>query len=289
MRCRRMRKFLPVCTLALLTIGCTYSRTYWGDWKQLAGWHQTGRTETQTISITSMPPEASVYVEGTLHGQTPITVTLTYPVLESEWTRDHYEYRVPGVLEHFLLFQQTNTSIISFENEKRFSKGRKTYLVQIEKEGYITTNHQISVPERRLLEVVLEEMPPEEVGQVEEKDHPVFGIKGFKIKNSFRLTSAEKVYEILYGRRFSTDTSRLQEIIKRSAEEALCSPSDRTPDYYLEGEINIQRSITEVTVTVRDKAEEIVTVRKTTAPTKNLKQIDSAVKQLIKSVVGCVD
>lgn len=251
---------------------CTYTTRQAGEWSGWGNWQQTGSRESQTVTINSRPVGARIYVDGSPAGETPATINLSYPVLRAERTKPKYERKVPGVLEHFLLAQQTTTSTISTQREEKSSTGTKTYTVEVRKEGYVPARASITLPGNNNLEFTL-------------REKPVFAPKTFTVKNNFRLTMPERIYELLYGKRFSPDLSKFGSAKSMlSSPEAFENPLGRDAEYFIGGEIDIQRGNTEVTVTLTDRTGKTLTTRRASVETKNPDSLPSKIEALIKSI-----
>jgi len=261
-------------SLFFLLTSCTYTARQTGDWSGWGNWQQTGSRESQTITINSRPPGGRIYVDGNPVGETPATINLQIPVLRAERTKPEYERKVPGVLEHFLLNQQTTTSTVSMHREEKFSTDTKTYNIEVRKDGYVPGRAHITLPGNNNLEFTL-------------KEKPVFSIKRFTVRNNFRLTIPERIYEFLYGKRFSPDLSKFGSATSTGlSSEAFENPLGKDPDYFIGGEIDIQRGNTEITVTLTDRMGRAITTRRTSVETKNPDSLPSKIEGLIRSITN---
>ena len=267
-----IKKIFILSLFTLSLIGCTTTNTHWGDWNSWGRCEQTGSSESQSITINSKPEGAQVFVDGNLRGETPATINLNYPVLRSERTKNQYQETNPGVLEHFLTGSRGTTSTISTQKEDKFTTGTRNYTIEIRKEGYLPKRTTITIPETTNLELTL-------------KEKPVFAMKKFSVKNNFYLTMPEKIYEFLYGKRYSIDPSKFESIKRQGfTSEAFDNPLGKNPDYYLEGEIDIQRGTTEITVTLTDRIGRPITTRRTNMETRNPDSLPGKIEGLIKSI-----
>jgi hypothetical protein len=267
-----LRKIAVLFIISIVSFGCTYSRTSWGDWNSWGEWKQTGNSEYQHIQINSNPTGAEIYVDGNLVGTTPATINLNYPVVKSERTKYQYEQRVPGVLEHFLMAQQTTTKSVSSEKEEQFKTASKSYAVEIRKEGYLPRKALVTIPGNTYLTFQL-------------KEKPVFAIRKITVTNNFKLTLAEKIYEFLYGKKFSINPNRFENIKRQAfSSEALDNPFGKGPDYYLEGEIDIQRATTEITMYMTDRLGKIIATRTTSLETKKPETLPERMESLIRTI-----
>jgi hypothetical protein len=268
-----IKKILILSLFTLSLIGCTTTNTHWGDWNNWGRFEQTGSSESQRISINSKPEGSQVFVDGNLRGETPTTINLNYPVLRSERTKSQYQQTNPGVLEHFLTGSRGTTSPISTQKEDRFTTGTRNYTIEIRKEGYLPRRTTITIPETTNLELTL-------------KEKPVFAMKKLSVKNNFYLTVPERVFEFLYGKKYSIDPSKFDSIKRQGfTSEAFDNPLGKNPDYYLEGEIDIQRGTTEITVTLTDRLGRQITTRRTNTETRNPDSLPGKVEGLIKSII----
>lgn len=268
-------------TLLLLLIisplvGCSTTRTYWGDWRSWTGWEPTGKAESQVVSIKSYPEGGSVYVDGILKGSTPLILPLPYPVLSSERTRHKYEQVKPGLLESFF-GTRSSTSKIDSEKEERLKVGSRAYVVEVRKEGYSLSKRRIFVPETTEVSFVL-------------KKKPYLIIRKFSIKKNLKLSFFEKLSEILYGNRFSVDTSELEGLEKqflnsKKVNDVFETGSGKLPDFELKGEIIVERDFIEIKTTLTDKSGMLVTQQKSRLETKKVGSLCEEVERLISTVV----
>ena len=262
-----------LCSLLFVSLsGCSYTSRHWGGWNDWGKSEQTGTTQSQTLTVNSRPEGAQVFVDGNLRGESPITISLNYPVLRSERTKYEYEQTNPGVLEHFLTGSRRTTSTISTQKEDKFSTGTRNFTVELRKEGYLPKRTTISIPETTNLEFTL-------------KERPVFAMKKFSVKNNFYLTIPEKIYEFLYGKRYSIDPSKFESIKRQGfSSDVFDNPLGKNPDYYLEGEIDIQRGTTDITITLTDRLGRQITTRRTNMETRNQDSLPGKIEGLIKSI-----
>ncbi len=252
--------------------GCTYTTRQQRDWSGWGGWEQTGNRQSHSIRISSRPEGATIIVDGNEVGETPATVNLPVPVLRAQRSKPEYVRKVPGVLEHFLLNQQTTTSTVTSQTEEKFATGTRSCNIEIRKEGYQPKRITIVVPETTNVDVTL-------------KERPVFEFKGFAVRNNFRLTTLEKVYEFIYGKRFSPDTSKFNSIKGMAlSSEAFQNPLGKEPEYFVKGEIDIQRENTEVIVTLTDRTGRTLTARRASVETKNPEGLALKIEAMIKSL-----
>jgi hypothetical protein len=267
-----IRKMLILSVFTLTLFGCTYSRTSWGDWNSWGEWKQTGNSEHQMVQVTSNPAGAEIYVDGNLIGTTPATINFNYPIVKSERIKYQYETKVPGVLEHFLLAQQTTTSKVSSEKEEQFKTASKSYAVEIRKEGYLPGKAVVKIPGNNHLTLTL-------------REKPVFAIRKITVTNNFKLTLAEKVYETLYGKRYSVNTNRFENVKRQAfSSEAFDNPFGKSPDYYLEGEVDIQRGTTEITLMLTNREGKIITTKTATIETKKPETLPERIENLIRAI-----
>lgn len=260
--------------LFIFLSACSYTTRQAGDWSGWGRWEQTGSRESQTVTINSRPAGARIYVDGNQIGETPATINLTLPVMKAERTKPEYERKVPGVLEHFLLNQQTTTSTVSTHREEKFSTGTKTYNIEVKKDGYVPGRASITLPGNNNLEFTL-------------KEKAVFSIKRFTVKNNFRLTLPERIYEFLYSKRYSPDLSKFGSATSTGLPpEAFDNPLGKDPDYFIGGEIDIQRGNTEITITLTDRAGRTITTRSASVETRTPDSLPSKIEGLIRSITN---
>jgi hypothetical protein len=259
--------------LLFLFLGsCTYATRQQSDWSSWGSWEQTGSRQSHSIRISSRPEGATIIVDGNAVGETPAMVNLAIPVLKAQRIKSEYERRVPGVLEHFLLNQQTTTSTVTSQREERYATGTRNCNIEIRKEGYQPKRITITVPETTTVDVSL-------------KERPVFEFKGFSVRNKFRLTTLERVYEFFLDKRFSPDTSKFNSLKGMAVNsEAFKNPLGKEPEYFVKGEIDIQRDNTEVTVTLTDRTGRILTERRVSVETKNPEGLALKIEAMMKSI-----
>ena len=274
----RLRVTLLVLCIAfsILLISCSYTKRIEGDWGPWGGWKQAGTTESRNIHINSKPDGARVYINDTLAGDTPIMLSLPLPILKSERTKTDYESYTPGVIEYFLLFSRPKTSAVSSEKGERTRTGSQTYLVEVRKEGYLSTKRTISVPETSSSEFIL-------------RKKALLYMKPFAVINNVTLSAAEKLYDLIYGRRFAIDISRLKEVDKKYLNpqilrEAFEITDDKNGDYIFEGEIVIGKKTTEIRMVITDNGGKPIATQRTSMETKNIGDIYPRIESQIRDL-----
>jgi len=106
--------------LLLLLTGCAPQSSYWGDWSEWGRWKDTGKSESRTLRITSEPTNSKAYIDGKFEGSTPLTVSLSYPVIGSERKRCEYRGR----------------KVIDSEKDVRSSLKGASHRVTVKRRGY---------------------------------------------------------------------------------------------------------------------------------------------------------
>jgi len=273
----RLRVTLLVLCIAfsILLISCSYTSRSVGNWGPWSDWRQEGATESRNIVVTSQPDGAKVYLNGILTGNTPATLFLPYPILKSERARTHYDSFTPGAIEYLLLFSRPKTSPASSEREKRVKPGSQTYLVEVRKQGYLSTKRSISVPETSSSEFFL-------------RKKALLYMKPLAVRNNVTLSAAEKLYGLIYGR-FAVDISRLKEIDNKYLDpqilrEAFEITGDKNGDYIFEGEIVVGRKTTEIRMVITDNSGKPIATQRTSVETRNIGDIYPKIESQIRAL-----
>jgi hypothetical protein len=249
------------------------TRTYWGGWEPWGEWYEAENAELVFVTITSDPSGAQVLVNGNSVGNTPLILKLKVPVLMSRRHRYQYQETIPGWSEPFHQEGNAWASKISSESEERYKSGSRTYVVELRKEGCFSMERSFSVSGTASLHFTLERKP-------------TLFIKGFRVKDNVKLSWAEHLYDLIYGKRFAADTSKFKNINKNYldtkplTEYFVISP-DENSDYSLEGEIIIEKKITEIRIALIDKEGRPVTTRRTSMETKNIRDLYLKIEILI--------
>jgi hypothetical protein len=256
--------------------GCSTTRTYWAGWQNWSKWEPTGRAESQAVTVTSKPKGASVYVDGAFMGDTPITLSLSYPVLRSERKKYRYEQFKPGMVAS-ILGTRSSHSVISSKKQERCKPDGKSYLVEVRKQGYSLARKRISVPETSRVSFLL-------------KRKPTLLIQKFKVKNNIKLSFFEKLYELLYENRFSVNPAKLEGIEKRfftsrKVGEVFKTTTSQKADYVLKVKIEAGKELIEIKAEITDKSGILVTQRKTSLKTKDVNRLGQEAERLICSII----
>ena len=274
----KIRKMVILFFFISFLSACSTTRMYWGDWRNWTGWEATGKMESQVVSINSTPEGAKVYVDGTLKGDTPISLSLSYPMLRSERLRYKYEQVKPGLLESFL-GTRPSTSTIDSQNEERSKAASRTYIIEVRKESFSLAKKTISVPDTGEVNFLL-------------KNKPNLLIKKFLLKNNIKLSFFEKLYELLYENRFSVDIAKFEGIEKQffkstKVKEVFETTTNRKGvDYELEGDVVIGREFIEIKTTITDKSGSLITQQSACLETKKVgSMLQPRVEHLISSIL----
>lgn len=276
MKTRRGIRTLILCLLLLVfLIGCSYTTMHWGPWENWGEWRNEGVRESHKVVVTSRPEDARVYVDGSFKGETPISLSLPYPILKSQRVRKQFESYVPGVVE-FLLLSRPRESAIGSEQEDRHRQGSQVYAIEIRKEGYITVRRSFSVPEASALDFVL-------------RRKPTLLVKPFRIKNNVTLSTLQRLFNALYGRKFGVDPSRFADAEKRFLFPVLVEvfeiSSDKYSEYVLEGQITVERDVTEICFFFSEASGRLLSAKKALVETKNLDSLHQKIEPIVRSIV----
>ena len=248
------------------------TRTYWSAWEAWSDWCETEETKPAFVTITSSPSGTQVFVDGSLVGNTPLILKVKVPVLVSWRRRYLYQENIAGESERFRLAEGW-TSTISIETEEKHRSGSRTYVLELRKEGYFSEGKSLLVPETTSLHFSLERKP-------------TLYIKGFRVKDNVRLSWAEHLYDLIYGKRFAVDASKFGNINKNFIDvkpltEFFVISQDQNSDYSLEGEMIIERKITEIRLALIDRAGRPITSRRTSINTKDMRDLYLKIEILI--------
>lgn len=261
--------------LSTVLMSCSYTNRIWGDWGSWGEWRQQGVAESRDVFVSSKPGAAHVYINGTLAGDTPITLSLRCPVLKSQRVRTQYDNYVPGIVE-FILLSRPKTSPVSSEKEERTMIGSQTYTVEVRKEGHISVRRNFSVPEVSSLSFFL-------------KRKPTLAIRPFKITNHVKLSIGERVLDFFVGRKSAIDNSKFTGIERRLLSPALIDAFEvstgKDADYHLEGEMSIQKNLTELGMVIIDNSGRVIAARKAFVNTTELESLPIRIERLIIEMV----
>lgn len=233
--------------------------------------------ESQSVRVISKPEGARVHVDGTFMGDTNITLSLSHPVFRSERSRYKYKHDNPGIVSSFI-GARSSKSVISSRKEERSKPASRTYLIEVRKEGYSLAKRRISVPGTRRIGFVL-------------KKKPGLLVRKFKVKNNVRLSFFEKLYELLYGNRFSVRTAKLGGIERRfftsrKVRDVFKTTTSKKADYELKGEVIIAREFIEIRAAITDKSGVQVTQGKTCLQIKKVEGLlGRETERLISSII----
>ena len=276
MKTRRGLRSVILCAFLLIFLfGCSYTTKDWGAWGDWGEWKSEGIREVQTVVVTSRPEVARVYVDGSFKGETPMSLSFPYPVFKSQRMRQQFESYKPGVVE-FLLLSRPRESAIGSEREERYRRGSQFYVVEIRKDGYIPVRKSLSVPEASALDFSL-------------KRKPSLSVRPLRIKNNVTLSTLQRLFNALYGRKFGVDPSRFADAEKRFLFPVLAEvfeiSSDKYSEYVLEGQITIERDVTEVCFFFSEASGRLLSAKKALVETKNLDNLHQKIEPIVRSIV----
>ncbi|MEI9475058.1 MAG: hypothetical protein WCO26_00565 [Deltaproteobacteria bacterium] len=121
------------------------------------------------------------------------------------------------------------------------------------------------------------------------KRKPTLFIKPFKIKNNLTLSTLQRLFNALYGKRFGVDTSKFTDMDRRylfpTLMEVFEISSDKYSQYVLEGEIIIERDATEICFLFSEASGRLVAAKKVLVETKHLDNLHQKIEPIIKSIV----
>ncbi len=272
---KRIRTLILCFVLLVFLVGCSYTTRHWGPWADWGAWKNEGIRESGKVVVMSKPPGARVYVDGLLKGDTPITLSLPYPVFRSQRVRRQFEAYVPGAVE-FLLLSRPKESVIASETEERHRQESQSYVIEIRKEGYIPVRRSLSVPETSALDFPL-------------RCKPTLLVRPLRIKNNVTVSTLQRLFNALYGRKFGVDPSKFADAEKRFLFPVLAEmfeiSSDKYSEYVLEGQIVIERDVTEVCFFLSEASGRLLSAKKVLVETKNLESLHHKIEPIVRSIV----
>lgn len=169
--------------LFLLT-GCVSQSVYWGDWSEWSKWNTTNKSESRTLNITSDPTNSKVYIDGRLEGSTPLTVSLSYPILKSERKRNKY-----------LLLRRGNRpgrrKIIDSEKEAQNSLKKIRHRIAVKRKGYMTAYKFLSHDDSYAHLILKEKL--------------CLFFNSIRVKDESSLSVTQKIYDTLFKKKYKKD------------------------------------------------------------------------------------
>lgn len=188
-------KLLILC-LFLLT-SCVSKTVYWGAWSEWSEWKNTARREVRSLRISSEPSNSKVYVNDKFEGFTPLTIKLSYPVLESKRRRNKYQRTHYNTTPGWLLLSQGDKpgtrKIIDSEKEFRDSIQDKKYEIIVRREGYRHGHKSISQNDSNAHFVL--------------KKKTCLSFKLLKVENNTRLSTTQKLHDFIFKKRYNKEVT----------------------------------------------------------------------------------
>jgi len=152
---------LAAIVLCLLMVGCQTTESYYmGSYKSWSNWKERG-TQSRTISITSEPSGASIYVDGRYRGRTPGRISLDYPLLQRTRTRDQKRKYLSGgenlvndlvsiaSFDTIRVYNRPHVQKVGQEEQRETKSGSAKYTITIRKDGYLPKSMRIEVSSGR--------------------------------------------------------------------------------------------------------------------------------------------
>lgn len=186
----------PVFHLIILCsflLGCAASQSFfWRDWSAWSDWKAANRSESRSVSVASEPSGCEVFVNGSFQGVTPLTVRLSFPVLESERFREQVVYTKTNASPEWLLFSKGDrpgtSRVVDRERETRTCLKDVGHEVVVKKAGFRSARKLVG-QEGGSCEFILARKPCVylDVSVVDES----------------RLTVAQNMYDTVFGKKYS--------------------------------------------------------------------------------------
>lgn len=178
-----------------LLAGCVSKNAYWGGWSSWSEWKDTGNSESRAVTVTSEPLKAGLYVDERFEGLTPLTVSLSYPVLESEMKRHKYETTRYNATPSWLLLREGDrpgsSKVVDSERKTRNMIRNETHNVVVKKEGYRDASKLVA-REDSSAHIIL-------------KQKPCLFFNNTSVENESQLTAAQKMYDAFFHKKYAKD------------------------------------------------------------------------------------
>ena len=180
--------------LFLLT-GCISQSVYWGDWSEWSKWDTTNKSESRTLRITSDPTNSKVYIDGRFEGSTPLTVSLSYPVLKSERKRNKYQQTRSNWSPGWLLLRSGDRpgsrEVIDSEKEAQNSLKKIKHRIALKRRGYMTAYKFLSHDDSYAHLILKEKL--------------CLFFNNIRVKDESRLSVTQKIYDTLFKNKYKKD------------------------------------------------------------------------------------
>ena len=180
--------------LFLLT-GCISQSVYWGDWSEWSKWNTTNKSESRTLRITSDPTNSKVYIDGRFEGSTPLTVSLSYPVLKSERKRNKYQQTRSNWSPGWLLLRRGDRpgsrEIIDSEKEAQNSLKKIRHRIAVKRQGYMTAYKFLSHDDSYAHLILMEKL--------------CLFFNNIRVKDESSLSVTQKIYDTLFKKKYKKD------------------------------------------------------------------------------------
>lgn len=272
------KKYLTGILVGLALSGCSSTSTYHGAWSDW-GKEFPISNKSQQIEISSMPPDASVFVGKDSLGKTPLKISLNYPVMGSERTRGKHQKVKPGVLEGLTGLKKTETFVIGSQKETMaMGDGSRCYDVDVKKKDYITKTANICVPNNN----------PKFYFGLEKKLNAK--VENLPIKYDKNRSVLQYVYEQLFGKGWNNQISARKVDKEHLNPEALSEAfiiTEKDEHYTVGGEVVVENKETTLSLYIKDKNKQPVASKSMAIPNKGLTRhgLYSSVNALTNSLV----
>ena len=234
-----------ILSLLLLT-GCVSQTVHWGAWSEWGEWKDTGNSESCAVTVTSEPLKAGVYVDEKFEGFTPLTVSLSYPVLESEMKRHKYETTRYNATPAWLLFREGDkpgsSKVVDSERKTRNMIKNVTHNVVVRREGYRDASKLVT-REDSSAHLVL-------------KQKPCLFFNNTSVENESQLTVVQKMYDALFQKKYAKDVKPedLQNVLQsdKHLKSLFTFTGKREGCNRLDSKLTIRDDHTDISITISD-------------------------------------
>jgi len=180
--------------LFLLT-GCVSQTAYWGGWSEWSEPNTTSKSEVRTLRITSEPANSKVYIDGRFEGVTPLTVSLSYPVIESERKRNKYQMTRSNWSPGWIIFRRGDRpgsrEIIDSEKEAQNSLKNIRHRIAVKREGYRTAYKFLSHDDSYAHLILKEKL--------------CLFFNNIRVEDESSLSVTQKIYDTLFKKKYKKD------------------------------------------------------------------------------------
>jgi len=196
MRWRAGNRLLPL--LIIMIAGCGISHNvYWGDWQE---WELSGDEslkESRSVRVESYPDDASVHLNGSYMGRTPLNISIEYPVLVSE--RKKYKYQEVAsnnTLSYNLLKigeRPGSRRVIDTDTETRREPKDISRHINVRKDGYVSASKTISLDDTSIF--------------IRLKKKLCIHFSSIEVENNIKLRLTEWVHDFLFKNKFTKEVT----------------------------------------------------------------------------------